>query len=204
MVTCIFCNKKFGCRKIHAHYIDCIPNHNLTKTGYLVKFTGQSIYDKHHFIYAFVGEKTRLSNIDKFLRKQWCECCNHLSEFRQKQLSKYNELVPTIVHKKTEINKFKIDDLITYNYDFCSTTTITIKIIKKLMDSDTSSNNNYIEHILNNDPYVMKCSTENCKNCALYYIDCETFCINCSEEHEHNESKLLIVNSPRSGICGYE
>ena len=201
MVLCTYCNKKFGCKKIHEHYIECIPMHNNSKTGYLVMFSGYSISQKYYFMYTFIEETTKLSNIDKFLRNKWCECCNHKSEFKY-MLSN--------IPKKTLINNFDIGDLIVYTYDFGSTTTIFIKILKKIKSKNTNNTKNNIkpyvdiDPVLYNDEHIINCTTENCINKAIYYINYQPLCFNCTEENEDNESKLLIVNSPRTGECGYE
>ena len=98
----------------------------------MVSFRANGVTGKYYFIYALIGTNTKFSNIDKFLRDKWCQCCNHLSEF--------NKYIEPRKHKKITktklISNFNEGDRFIYEYDFGSTTTIFIDILKKIVGND--------------------------------------------------------------------
>lgn len=93
-----------------------------------------------------------------------------------------------------------------YEYDFGSTTSLKLKVIseREIEDADSS-----ISLLARNEPPLITCSS--CGKIATYICGqwgCTGegwVCEDCAPEHECGEEMLLpVVNSPRSGVCGYK
>jgi hypothetical protein len=100
-----------------------------------------------------------------------------------------------------------------YIYDYGSSTEIEIKVISSLSDM-TKNSSKFIKISARNDDIDFMCikckkekSTEICTICLYEKEGGRTqssFCKSCAMKHECGEEMTLpIVNSPRSGICGY-
>jgi hypothetical protein len=196
-MECEYCHKKFGCRIILDHYGDCLKNVYKDKSGYLFRLFSHGVRGDVYFIYACVGLNCKFSDLDKFLKEVWCECCGHMSEFNLFE----NGVGPIGKIKKTEkISKYKTGDRFEYQYDMGDTTTIYLEILDVLSGEDKTKE---IEILKKNEQPKIIC--ENCDNESKYYDqeNDEFVCEECAEEIEE-ERKLNVVNSPRTGVCGYE
>ena len=118
--NCKFCNEKFGIKAMIDHLPICIPNFLNDKTGYLIEFMSKSyITNKIYRMFAIFGNKCKFSHIDKFLREQWCECCDHLST-----LDVFEEVIEKPIHNSvkfsTLISKYENANQFIYCYDMGS------------------------------------------------------------------------------------
>src|SRR5262249_21723148 len=93
----------------------------------------------------------------------------------------------------------------TYAYDFGSTTELTIKVQAEREGNITDKH--AIRLLARNDPPHIPCG--NCGQPAAW-IDTEDaweetgwLCEKCAPEAEEREMFLPVVNSPRTGVCGY-
>jgi len=195
-ITCNICNKKF--KKIYEHYDTCAYNKYKNKSGYLVMLHSYGTMGHIYYMHTIMGTEVNFKQIDKLIRKTWCECCNHLSEF-EKYINPENPKKTTTMKKQKLMSDYKEEDKFKYTYDFGSSTVVFIQIIKKLNGEEE---NNNIKVVLRNTNPIIKC-TECSKN-AYYYVNDEPICKKCSKEYSDNDNLLKIVNSPRTGICGYE
>ncbi|MFN8577477.1 MAG: hypothetical protein U0354_11520 [Candidatus Sericytochromatia bacterium] len=200
---CNFCNEEFTKRTIKNHLNKCKSKEEFYKD---VKETEKSIllliqdkYSKEYWMYVEVLETTTLSQIDKFLRDVWLECCGHMSAFYLKN----NEIA-----KSKKISSFMLENLeMDYEYDFGSTTSLTIKI---LSISTTNGKQKIQIDAINNLPYI-KCSfcEENAEFICPFCYDDNTMCKKHLKKHscvetEGEECMASVTNSPRMGVCGYE
>ena len=160
-----------------------------------------------------IREDATLKNVDKFLRDIWLECCGHLSSFEIEGISYESDPEPMGgwghpvkgMSSKLE-NVIEKGMIFEYEYDFGSTTALTISIfdyrIGPLRRDKLSilSRNNPIEYIC--DACGEKKATAVCSECM--YEDTGFLCDDCQKEHECDEEMLMnICNSPRFGVCGY-
>jgi len=214
---CYYCNKNYNGSGISRHlssHLRAIQKENSSnKKSFHVKVTGEGLY----FLHLLIGEKTKLENLDSFLRQIWLECCGHLSSFEIKG-----------VKKSYSINDWSFDDeeygldmntklgsllkkgmKLNYEYDFGSTTYLEITVINEYSIND----NNKITLLSRNEPLELLCDIckkESARVICLMWHDNETmFCGSCSDIHAEkcsdfdDYSKANIVNSPRMGVCGY-
>lgn len=104
-------------------------------------------------------------------------------------------------------NLLKKGMVIGYEYDFGSTTELTIQVSDYRIGKETKekftilSRNNPIEYAC--DECGEKKATVACSNCI--YDGVGFLCDDCKTDHECGEDALMdICNSPRFGVCGYE
>ena len=144
---------------------------------------------------GYAGER-HAKTLDRFLRDIWLECCGHESAFfvgNYEQLSK-NTMVG-MLHDGLKLH---------YEYDFDSTTELTITVVGTLLRPKQRRS---VRLLGRNEPIRFLCGKCG-KEADWICCECEWedqypyFCDGCMESHPH-DSALPIVNSPRMGVCGY-
>lgn len=196
---CLFCNENFSKRSIKTHLLKCKSKaeNNLTDKTLIIFVEGK--YAKDFWLYIEIDQDSNLEKIDKMLRDVWLECCGHLSKF----YINYND-----VSMKTKINSFiEQKPKIEYDYDFGSTTELTLKIISE--SSGNLGKKKIRIDAINNLPDIKCAYCENKADLLCPYCYEEEMCNKHANNHscvkEEGEDILLpLVNSPRMGECGYE
>jgi len=186
-------------------------------TFYLLKIfsPGQPEY----WIYVDLSDNLTLLDLDSFLRKIWLECCGHLSSFTIMDQT-YESQIDKLTDNDSKSMRIKLKKLfqknmyIGYIYDYGSSTEIEIKVVSSYPSITIKNSNKFIKVSARNDDIDYRCF--NCKKekateiCTICLYEKEggrtqsSFCKSCAMKHECGEEMTLpIVNSPRSGICGY-
>ena len=106
----------------------------------------------------------------------------------------------------------KMEDILTpgqkliYEYDFGSTTELLLNVISEF---EGTLKKGKVEILARNEAPRIKCNqcekpaTTICTDC--FYDDQGWLCDDCARKHDCDEEmSLLLVNSPRTGVCGYE
>lgn len=177
-------------------------------------------YAKDYWLIIETSENTMLNELDQFIRDIWVECCGHLSAFEINGM-RYEKYPDTDCFwgSPSKSMEYRLKDVVAvgdtmfYEYDFGSTTELTINI-HSLREGEKRDNE--IAILSRNNPLKIMCS--NCgKNEAEWvnpegYYDGKPFwCEECLQEgdretSEYDEPEFLlpICNSPRMGVCGYE
>jgi|GEM_PF-284039 len=184
--NCFMCGKTTAKTAMKNHIM---KEHNIGDEGcYLFKAEGA--YDKDYWILFSVRQNSKLSAVDEFLREIWCECCGHLSAFRRGGSE---------VSKSRKISTFSKGDKLHYEYDFGSTTEILVTVMDEVKRPKQKES---VVLLARNEPYVANC--DECSAPAEYVNIWENKCLceDCIDEDE--EGFMPIVNSPRSGECGYD
>ena len=200
---CFFCGKTFAKAGINRHLVTHLEEKAKgEKSGrsFLVKVeTDKSWGTTPYFLSLWIDGETTLKTIDKFLRDIWLECCGHLSKFEDAGMER----------KAKEV--FEKGLLIDYEYDFGSSTLLTLAIADEYpMKADKK-----IVLLSRNEPLKIVCSlcgkapaTQICSVC-MYDEDAQ-FCDKCAKKHAKtcedfaDYASIPIVNSPRMGVCAYE
>jgi len=201
--TCQFCDNKFGHKQIILHYKDCIKENFKNESGTLLFMFGNGINGHVYYMYCLADESCKMSDVDKFLKNCWCECCGHLSDFHTfpygKKIGK-SKLICDFIEKEC---------MIQYTYDYGSSTEIIIDPVDVLVNDTTGVKNtrktklhNPIKVILQNPKPLIKCTNKKCQKEATYYCyDNATCCAHIPAEDR--DVRVPICNSPRSGVCCY-
>ena len=153
-----------------------------------------------------------LQDLDQYLRNIWLECCGHLSGFTIGEYfytqtyndSGYEEKAMTVQVRKL----FRPDMTIPYEYDFGTTSELLIKVVGLREGKATSPHP--IALMARNSftpPPCLICgqpATDLCAECLSDQQNASpVFCDEHADEHEHVDMLMPIVNSPRTGLCGY-
>ncbi len=137
-------------------------------------------------------------DLDRFLRKTWLECCGHMSAFQDGRSNvSMNRKIEDVLEPGLKLG---------YEYDFGSTTELLLTVISEF---EGSIKRRKVEILSRNDPPQINCSncgkpaTTICPECI--YDDKGWLCEDCAENHDCDLGVFLrLVNSPRTGVCGYE
>lgn|GEM_PF-2109566 len=173
-------------------------------------------YIKDFWMYISMGKNAKLKDLDKFIRDVWVECCGHLSCFKIKDKIYGESRIEDDIwnHYNGDLNiriknLVQIKNIFEYEYDFGSTTYITIKVIDEFSDIKTKNN---IEILARNNEPIVKCS--DCGEKAKYEFEDgyegirKCLCDKCIENYNQSEDNYIeeieCANSPRFGICDYE
>lgn len=202
--VCNKCKEIVSIRTAKGHIAKCLnqgiedsPNAFLVKVQWPHK---SPIY----WLYLSVPFKSTLEDLDRFLRKIWLECCGHLSQFtiRQKRYSSYfepNSFLPfeefsmSIRNEKILVPGLKFK----HEYDFGSTTELLLEVVGSVKAEATKE----ISLVIQNQEPEFKCATCGKKAKMISSTENNYFCKSCIKKNK--DYFLPLVNSPRTGVCGY-
>ena len=161
-----------------------------------------------------VKGESPLRRLDDLLRRVWLECCGHMSAFETGGL-RYsvvvdNEFGPA---RNERSMSTKVSQVLTspgqrlsYEYDFGSTTELTLRVINRRIGAIGRS---AARLLARNEPPVWLCAACDAPAtlvCPFCRDESNPFvCARHAAEHgcADEESLLPVVNSPRMGVCGY-
>lgn len=211
--VCRFCLKTFAGRSIGRHLTAC----KAKKQRDLEDTKGKNprmLYHlklmsyKPYWLHIELPVTAKLSELDRFLRQIWLECCGHLSEFTINGV-RYSanedsgdwwgtESKSINVHLKKVLG---VKEQFVYEYDFGSTT----EVVGQVYAQRAGVLKDKIRILARNTAPTFdcaKCSSE----ATVYCVECDAFyCAGCLSGHGCGEEMALpVVNSPRMGVCGYD
>jgi hypothetical protein len=146
-----------------------------------------------------------LKDLDYYLRAIWLECCGHMSQFSIGGWG--GDEIPM----RTRIDRvFTPDVELTHIYDFGTESVTLIKAGAVREGQPTTKHP--IALMARNAPPDYKCmecdqpATQLCVECQIEEDRSGLLCDEHAEEHPHDNygEPMLIVNSPRMGLCGYD
>jgi hypothetical protein len=165
-------------------------------------------YLPEYWMHLEIPAKAKLEELDSFLRDIWLECCGHMSMFSIHD--KTYSIAPMAEYNEKSM-KIRLDAVLSpgikfsHEYDFGTTTHLTLKVISQEQEQVKSKN---IVILARNEPPLYSCmscgkaAAHICTQCIWTGEGC--LCDECITDHECGEDMLLpIVNSPRVGMCGY-
>jgi hypothetical protein len=197
--TCELCGKSFGKAAMSRHLRTCsAPDSEAPAEGrpaFHVVVEGR--YSTAYWLHLAVPVDVSLRQLDSFLRGIWLECCGHMSAF---YLGKREELAMSSRAGRV----LQPGMVLTYKYDFGSTTELTVKVLEP---RKSLASGGAIELLARNDEPEVVCdacgagmATRICTQCADGWL-----CDSCAANHKCGEEAMLpVVNSPRTGVCGYD
>ena len=218
--TCSFCHREFSKVSMTRHLEACEQRAAIqaeagshqkarqTRTFHLV-VAGYRL--PMYWMHLEVSAGTTLATLDRFLRDTWLECCGHLSAF---EIGGVRYTVDAGLYdwdtggKNMQVRLDKVlkpGQTYSYEYDFGSTTELTLKVIS---EQEMEAQKKAIQILARNNLPLVPCdvcgepATTTCSQCV--YEDKGCLCDACAKDHECGEEMLLpMVNSPRAGVCGY-
>jgi len=161
--------------------------------------------DSEFWLDLEASETARLHDVDWYLRAIWLECCGHMSRFSTRGWGSAE-----LPKRATLSRVFEYSDQIVHIYDFGTESVTLIQRVAVRIGVPTTAH-----------PIALMARnvlpTGQCTQCGERAT---SFCVVCVEEdggpgglcaihvesHPHDEEAigpLPVVNSPRSGLCGY-
>jgi len=155
-----------------------------------------------------------LDDLDYYLRAIWLECCGHLSAFELGHVTYTQIFDDDMLMGDERAMNVRVGALfqpgmeIPYEYDFGTTSHLVIKVINQRTGKPTASHpivlmaRNKFEP-----PPCMECgqpATDLCTECLYEREDGRSeLCDEHAQAHVHDEYIMPLLNSPRTGMCGY-
>ncbi len=206
---CICCKKNFAMNTIARHLSSCEDRKkaNNEEIGneriFLIKSSVGPFW-----VYFEVNASDTLENIDNFLRYLWLECCGHLSAFHIDGVTYVSSPDESYGDRSMNVSIAKVlapGINFSHEYDFGTTTELGLKCLSQRIGKKLKK----IKILARNKMPDFKCkcgqpAKEICTEC-LWENELEAMlCKKCAKEHECDEEMFLpVVNSPRTGMCGY-
>ncbi|MDR1132251.1 MAG: hypothetical protein LBL15_07525 [Oscillospiraceae bacterium] len=193
--NCYICGAELGKTAMKNHILKAHSGESGGQECSLLKIEGA--YDKDYWLFIDIPVEKSLSDVDRFLRKIWLECCGHMSAFRGSGQSE--------VGKSRKLKTFSAGDKLLHEYDFGTTTETVITFmgfIKRKAQRES------VRLLARNSPPPFRCADCGapaeyiCTEC-MYDSANPFYCVSCGEAHEHDDMLLPVTNSPRMGECGY-
>jgi hypothetical protein len=218
--TCTFCHGEFSKASMTRHLESCeqrvaiqaeARSHQQAQKTRAFHLVVEGYRLPMYWMHLEVSAGTTLATLDHFLRDTWLECCGHLSAFT---IGGVRYSVDAAIYEWDMGSKnmqVPLDQVLhpgqtcSYEYDFGSTTELTLKVISK---REVPAKKKAIEILARNNLPLVSCdvcgkpATTTCTQCI--YEDKGWLCDACAKDHECGEEMLWpMVNSPRAGVCGY-
>lgn len=212
---CRHCHQPYSIRGLSRHIKACqarqadikaeLANVRKARDIFLLKFEAFRDY----VLYVEIEASRTLADLDRFLRDIWLECCGHLSHFEIMgvfYMQQFDDAF-SIFEMDTERLDRKLADVLgpglafAYEYDFGSTTALS----GKMLDVRQGKFKEKVKILARNEPPAFVCNT--CGELATTVcVECyQVYCDACANDHGcDDEMHLPLVNSPRTGVCGYD
>jgi hypothetical protein len=203
---CLLCNSTYSSTSMAKHLQSCLPEHlenqlhkKKGKSQPLFHIMVQGAYLPEYWLHLKISGNARLKDLDQFLRDTWLECCGHMSLFREgrHELGMGSKLIDVLRPGMELIHE----------YDFGDTTELLVKVIAQYEGPIKAKRP--VELLARNDPPEI-CCNECLEEIAVEIcVECQSegsgwLCESCARKHGCDEEmRLPVVNSPRTGVCGY-
>jgi hypothetical protein len=212
--ACLFCGREMARGGLSKHLASCERRQETMAAANAQSGGGEQTlyhllvhdaYDANYWLHLEVNGEATLTQIDRYLRAIWLECCGHLSQFsvggwRGKEIGKSRKVDSVFAGGAT----------VTHIYDFGTSSETLLKPVAVRAGKALSKHPIYL--MARNSPAPAKCAE--CGGAAEFYcVDClieedewVTLCAVCRQKHDHDDygGPQPLVNSPRLGMCGYE
>jgi len=214
---CFLCGETLAKNAANRHLQKCLLAHPDDKKGKPERLFHIRVEGADAPIYWLnleIPASATLETLDNYLRAIWLECCGHLSAFEiggqrfevsieGADFSFYDE--PPKAMKTARLEKvLSVGLAFTHEYDFGSTTMLKLKVVDERTGILNADKRNV--HLLARN-YAPDFRCQVCNEPAEYFYvfeyPYEPFCEGDSMEKDE-EGLLPIVNSPRTGECGYD
>lgn len=204
--TCRLCKSKYSGTGMTKHLHSCLPK-SIRNELKEQKLKSQPFFHIHvkgfhspqYWLHLKVYGNVRLEDLDQFLRDIWLECCGHMSAFRygRRELGMGRKIIDVLSPGMELL----------YEYDFGTPTQLLVRVLAKY-EGPLQIKQPFVI-LARNEPPEFPCeecgetlAAEICTECQ--WDDLGWLCESCAEDHECGEYMMLpVVNSPRTGVCGY-
>jgi hypothetical protein len=161
-----------------------------------------------YWLHVDVSASATLKTLDAFLRDIWLECCGHLSEFTigEDRFVSHPDRAMGDRGMSAAIGKVLEPGMkFFHTYDFGTSTVLVLKVVSAHAGTPPRKG---VRLLARNEPPEIPCNVcekpavQICAECVWDGKGC--LCAACAEKHDCDEDMFLpVVNSPRTGVCGY-
>lgn len=225
---CKACGGQYSKTSMTFHLANCparqaqqslpaVGSHQKIEQGKIYHLVIEGHYDPLYWLRLEMPGAATLLDLDKFLRRQWLECCGHLSAYEigvMRYVVLLDEEYGSGENEKS-MRGVKLEKVLSagqdfhYEYDFGTTTDLDLKVIEVREGLFSGKGVQSIKLLAQNEAPRIAC--DKCGNVPAVKICTECrwhgerwWCSGCAVEHlEHKDYFLPVVNSPRVGECGY-
>lgn len=208
---CVYCGKELSKGGMGKHLAACAERKAAmtaaatpkAKSVALYHLRVQDAYQSDFWLDLELIGSEPLQVLDNYLRAIWLECCGHLSEF---MLGRFTQEV-SMRRKISDI--FGKTDALMHIYDFGTSSETLIKCVGKRQGQPTTTHPiTLMARNLMPDYRCMACgetATHLCLECQIEEGESGLLCDAHTESHPHDSygEPMPLVNSPRTGMCGY-
>ena len=219
---CALCGKSYQKSGMTRHLQNCLaktglprqPRRRHVKSFHIFV---EDDYRPEYWMHLAMPASARLDQLDQYLRDVWLECCGHLSLFdidKTFYCGDYVELDPFGLRglfddrnpdrtMNVALGRVAPPGVrFRYEYDFGTTSELNLRSVAEIAGPARE-----ISMLARNDAPAIDCSI--CRAPATWVGPAEDdwiamtagLCDTCAPTSEY---RLPIVNSPRSGVCGYD
>ncbi len=219
--SCTYCGREMAKGGMARHLATCPqrlavqarPQRGRPRTLYHLQV--EDAGSGEYWLHLEMNGDATLQTLDDYLRTIWLECCGHLSAFEIGPW-RYTQLFEDRWENEKSM-RVRVDKLfhpgmkIAYEYDFGTTSYLTIKVVAQRQGWPTAAHP--IALMARNrfdPPPCMECgrpASRLCVQCLTERSDgvfglCAEHAL--SHPHEDYGPPMALVNSPRTGMCGYD
>lgn len=203
--VCLLCEREYAGGGMARHVKECVKKNRAPgDTEYfLIRVADESEPD--FWMYLDVKADAKLKQIDQFLRDAWVECCGHMSAF----YIAGETYCSVCVEPGERSMSARADEVLRkgakfrYEYDFGSPTTLNLQVTERYTAKNRRKK---VEVLARNIMPEYKCVCCGKRATVAYRQGYEpmaeaVYCEACAVSKEI--PMLPLLNSPRSGVCGY-
>ena len=213
--TCERCGNSFRKSGITRHLQSCLKRNpwpeaqgtrpgGPRRTGIHVSVTDSD--RPEYWLHLAVPSNAQLDDLDEYLRRIWLECCGHLSAFQISRDEYHSHAQFGAKGMGVALSRVApAGTSFSHVYDFGTSTFLTLRSI-----GETEVASDGIVLLARNDAPEILCVA--CSSPATKvgptpddWTMTTGYCDDCAlQTGEDAEELLPVVNSPRSGVCGYD
>jgi len=201
---CNYCNKTFAKSGMWKHLETCKERKSvlekITSAGEGTKCFHILVNTKIYWMHIEIPVSATLKDLDGFLRDTWVECCGHLSLFSINDVDYISDPDSGDKGMKCKLSSVLKYEEFFYEYDFGSTTRLKLRV---LSEYEGEMKGKSVKILARNEAPKIICRQCEKKVAEEICCFCGPLCKTCLKEDECGELTLPIVNSPRTGVCGY-
>lgn len=203
---CLYCEKEYAASGMTKHIRTCGAEHRQPGEAeyFMIRVTAAD--DPNFWMYVDVKKDASLRQLDQFLRDTWVECCGHMSAFTiggEEYLSDASEGGYGMNAKLMKV--LKNGSKFSYEYDFGTPTELKLQVVDEYTAKDRRKKAVPAARNIMPKYQCVKCGkrAELVLRMGMEPIEDSVFCEECAMKEEYAESMLPLLNSPRTGLCGY-
>jgi hypothetical protein len=217
---CFFCGDAFAKNVIARHLGKCPARQEAIakesgKPAQLFHLLAEGRYEPGYWMHIEIPASHTLADLDSFLRAVWLECCWHLSQFviaggfySSSPADPDDPMVAFFGREEKSMKAklytvLKVGEVFQHEYDFGTTTELKLKVVGERKGAVPQKGTRVLARNYAPVYPCVKCG----KPAELFYVyeyPFDSYCEKHAEQHASWEEGFMpIVNSPRTGECGY-